>query len=127
MKEMLPEGYSLYLTATDVDLYSGELNFVFGEAELGGSLAVVSTCRLRQEFYGNAPDEQLFKERSRKEAVHEIGHVIGLRHCANPVCVMHFSNSVVDTDIKSERPCESCESLLRTSLAFRGRFVRGAR
>ncbi len=46
--------------------------------------------------------------RAEKEAVHEICHLIGLRHCRDPLCVMHFSNRIEETDIKRKWPCRAC-------------------
>jgi predicted Zn-dependent protease len=40
----------------------------FGEAQLEGALAVVSSYRLDQQFRGLAADEQLLDERLLKEA-----------------------------------------------------------
>ncbi len=93
---------------TDVDLYVPRLNFVFGEADIVSGTAIVSLCRLRQEYYGLAPDEALFLERATKEIVHEVGHTFGLGHCPNNKCVMHFSNSLADTDLKEASFCSSC-------------------
>ena len=84
----------------DVDLYVPRLNFVFGEADIVSGTAIISLCRLRPEYYGLAPDESLFLERAAKEIVHELGHTFGLGHCPNNKCVMHFSNSLADTDLK---------------------------
>jgi len=92
----------------DVDLYVPRLNFVFGEADVGSGTAIVSLCRLRQEYYGLAPDEALFLERATKEIVHELGHTFGLGHCPNNKCVMHFSNSLADTDLKEAHFCNKC-------------------
>ena len=92
----------------DVDLYVPRLNFVFGEADIVSGTAIVSLCRLRQEYYGLAPDEALFLERATKEIVHELGHTFGLAHCPNNKCVMHFSNSLADTDLKGANFCGSC-------------------
>jgi len=92
----------------DVDLYVPRLNYVFGEADVGSGTAVVSLYRLRQEYYGLAPDEALFLERATKEIVHELGHTFGLGHCPNNKCVMHFSNSLADTDLKEANFCSSC-------------------
>ncbi len=83
------------LGVVEADLYADNLNFVFGEAELLGRRAVISLARLRPEFYGLPPDSDLLKLRALKEAVHEIGHVLGLRHCPNE-CVMRFSNSIIE-------------------------------
>jgi archaemetzincin len=96
------------LGVTDVDLYVPRLNFVFGEADVVSGTAIVSLCRLRQEYYGLAPDEALFLERAAKEVVHELGHTFGLGHCPNSKCVMHFSNSLADTDVKEAHFCSMC-------------------
>jgi len=107
------------LAITHVDLYVPRLNFVFGQAECPGKFAIISTHRLRPEFYGQPPNEALFLDRCVKEAVHELGHTLGLRHCPNRRCVMAFSNSIWDTDRKGRRPCRTCFLKLLTSLSLR--------
>jgi len=92
----------------DVDLYVPRLNFVFGEADIVAGTAIVSLFRLRQEYYGLASDDTLFLERATKEIVHELGHTFGLGHCHNTKCVMHFSNSLADTDLKEAHFCNMC-------------------
>ncbi len=100
------------LGVSEEDIYANGLNFVFGEAEVNGSRAIVSTYRLRF----NA-DEELLKKRLIKEAIHEIGHVLGLGHCSNRRCVMCFSNSIFDVDEKSDEFCEMCSSYME-NLSF---------
>jgi archaemetzincin len=102
------EGEERVVGIADVDLYVPRLNFVFGEADMVSGTAIVSLCRLRQEYYGSAPDEALFLERATKEIVHELGHTFGLGHCPNNKCVMHFSNSLADTDLKGAYFCSKC-------------------
>lgn len=96
------------LGVVDVDIFARGLNFVFGEADPTGRKALISLKRLRTEFYGLRKDEQFFRERAIKEAVHELGHTYGLNHCPDPACVMHFSNSLRDTDSKGCSFCSVC-------------------
>ncbi len=101
------------LGVTELDLYVSNLNFIFGQAQMGGRTALISLARLREEFWGRRPNERLLAERALKEAVHELGHTLGLEHCSNPKCVMHFSNSLADTDIKGSWFCPECEKKIR--------------
>lgn len=100
------------LVIVDVDLYSPGLNFIFGEADIGSRMAIVSLYRLKPERYGLAQDEKLFQGRAIKEAVHELGHIYYLSHCQDVKCVMHFSNSLADTDIKRTSFCPKCQQKL---------------
>ncbi len=100
------------LGITQVDLYVPRLNFVFGEAQCPGRLAIISLYRLKPEFYGQSADRELLVERSVKEAVHEVGHTLGLRHCRNSECIMFFSNTILNTDHKRLDFCEKCHPLV---------------
>ncbi len=100
------------LGLTDADCFTPGLNFIFGQATLGGREAFVALPRLRQPFYGLPEDAALFRERALKEVVHELGHTWGLSHCANVRCVMHFSNTLHDTDVKGPDFCPRCNRQL---------------
>jgi archaemetzincin len=100
------------LGVTENDLYIPVLTFVFGEAQLSDSGAVVSAHRLRQEFYGMPTNPELLHERLLKEALHELGHTYGLRHCPDYNCVMSSSNGVERIDLKSAEFCSACAHAL---------------
>ena len=104
---------SRLLGITLVDLYIPILTFVFGEAQLKGSCALVSAHRLRQEFYGLPGNTGLFHERLLKEATHELGHTLTLSHCEDYQCVMAPSHGVEWIDLKTSNFCTACGSLVR--------------
>jgi archaemetzincin len=99
------------LGVTDLDLYIPILTFVFGEAQLSAAAALVSTHRLRPEFYGMPQDPGLLQERLLKEALHELGHTFGLRHCSDYLCVMSSSHSAERIDLKQAEFCTACATL----------------
>jgi archaemetzincin len=108
-----PDGNTKILAICYFDAYSGELNFVLGEAHLGGRVAAIYIPRLKQEYYVKKSDtSKLFEQRVVKEAVHELGHTFGLTHCKKNRCVMHFSNSLQNTDFK-HYSCERCNNILK--------------
>jgi archaemetzincin len=77
---------------------------------------VVSTARL---LFG--ANDELFRARLLKEAVHELGHTLGLDHCSDPRCVMHFSNKLADTDVKGDAYCDRCVARLEARRRRRAR------
>ncbi len=106
------------LGVVDVDLYSPEFDFVFGEAEISSGVATLSLYRLRPERYGLPPNAKTVEERVVKEAVHELGHLYGLGHCTNTKCAMRFSTSLVDVDGKGKAFCSKCQQWLKENIAW---------
>jgi len=104
--ELMRKDADAVLGVISEDLYVEGLNFIFGLAY--SDLSIISLHRLISE------DKGLFYKRAVKEAVHELGHVAGLGHCSNVSCVMHFSNSLEDTDIKNETFCGMCNERLKS-------------
>lgn len=101
------------LAVTERDLFVPVLTFVFGQAQLGGRAAVISLARLRQEFYGLAPNREVFVERAAKEALHETGHMFGLVHCADRSCAMSLATNIRQIDGKQAAFCVPCAARLR--------------
>jgi archaemetzincin len=107
-KSFKPKKDSIMLVILDVDAYSSGLNFVLGEAFPHRRLAAVYLSRIKEEFYGLKPNTEFLYERMVKECIHELGHIFGFNHCPDVLCVMHFSNSLSDTDFKTKSFCSIC-------------------
>jgi archaemetzincin len=107
-----PQGAARVLGVAGVDLFIPVLTYVFGEAQLDGRAAVVSTYRLDNQIYGLPPDNNLLFERLAKEAIHELGHTYNLVHCHKHPCVMMSSTYVDGIDAKSDRFCGRCRRSL---------------
>ena len=102
------------IAIVDVDLFIPVLTFVFGEAQLNGIAAIVSTHRLSNQFYGLPVDINLLLRRLEKEIVHEVGHMFGLYHCRYFECVMRSSTYVEEIDMKKATMCAGCVAVLET-------------
>lgn len=110
------------LGITEADLYEGELDSVFGYAQIDGRAAVISLARLRGRpsrartprrlaVRASARQRERFLDRCVKEAVHELGHTLGLAHHDNdPECVMFYSQRLADTDRKRRTMCAACSA-----------------
>lgn len=112
-----PEALKI-LGVTNLDLFSPIFAYVFGEAQFGGQSAVISTFRLRgspegKTSHGCPP----LVDRIEKEAIHELGHTFGLRHCADPDCVMHYSVGVQCADRKFAFFCPACRETMLWHMA----------
>jgi len=104
-----------------VDLFIPILTYVFGEAQLAGRAAVVSTYRLDSARYGLPANHRHLLDRLAKESIHELGHTCGLIHCNQSACVMRSSTYVEDIDLKSAQFCSVCNGRIRAAqLARRG-------
>ncbi len=112
--ELLPRAPGAHLLAlVDVDLFLPVLTYVFGASELGGGRSVLSLARLAPADAG----AELLLRRTVVEAVHELGHGLGLVHCAVPACPMHRTLWPEAIDLKGSAPCPACRRALEDALA----------
>ena len=119
---LVPRGATRLLGVTERDLFVPVLSFVYGQAQLGGKVAVVSLARLRPEFHGLPRSPEALARRAAAEAVHEVGHTFGLVHCPDRRCPMSLSVDIPDLDGKGTTPCPACRVMIEG-----GREVRLAR
>lgn len=112
----LPEAAATpILGITDVDLFVPDAAFVFGEADRDSQAAVVSIARLSHGEAGKPVDADRLRRRVLVEAVHEIGHLLGLSHCADARCALFLSHKPSDADRKGPGLCASCRGALGIS------------
>ena len=80
IKELVPlaHGEDKIVGVTDLDLFIPVLKYIFGQAYLGGSAALISGHRLESSRYGMVDDPKVFFERLLKSILHELGHAFGL-------------------------------------------------
>jgi archaemetzincin len=119
MLPLVPRSATRLLGVTERDLFVPVLSFVYGQAQLGGTVAVVSLARLRPEFQGLPAAPEVLARRAAAEAVHEVGHTFGLVHCPDRRCPMSLSIDLPDLDGKTATPCTACRVMIEGSRAVR--------
>ena len=116
------------LGVTDEDLFIPVLTYVFGEAQLNGRAAIVSTARLftggslavlRSVLRSPDAERQLLGLRLAKECTHELGHTYGLIHCSDDRCAMARSASLAEVDAKGAGLSPRCRGRLRHATTHR--------
>ena len=105
----LPKDAQAVLAFTSADLWPGnDWNFVFGQASFDAPVGVWSLHR----FGDPDRDYQRVLERALKLALHETGHMFGLRHCTAYQCGMSGTNNLAETDRSPMAFCPVCEHKL---------------
>ncbi len=94
------------LGIADFDLFVPDAPFVFGDADRDAGAALYSVSRLAHA------DADRFRKRAQVEAVHEVGHLLGLSHCADWRCARFLSRDSADTDRKGPGLCAACRAAL---------------
>jgi archaemetzincin len=122
LDEAVPDALKI-LGVTDADLFNPIFSYVFGEAQFKGKCAVISSYRLHgNPQSGSTTGCPPVLNRLEKEAIHELGHTFGLKHCMDPDCVMQYSVGLACADRKFSFFCRACRDLvlwyLRTDLGL---------
>jgi archaemetzincin len=130
----LREVRGINLAVFDRDLFTGSLDYAFGVASPFPKICIISILRLHPHFNEeyftggmkkrksgrfplfvrglNNKEKTLYHERVLKEALHGIGHTLGLSHCQDRNCIMYSSGNISHIDAKQVDFCRVC----RTSL-----------
>jgi len=113
-----PKDALAYMAITTSDLFpSSDWNFVFGQADQINKVGVSSIARYK---YPDALNYQETLARIIKTSTHEIGHMLGIEHCINALCLMNGSNSLRQSDNQPQTMCSECIAKLgwRTQIDF---------
>jgi archaemetzincin len=125
-----PERCLRVVGVTQADLYVSGRTFVFGYAHLSDGVAVYSSARFREPFYGRRQDVGRHRARVSRALIHELGHTFGNPHCNDSRCVMHPVTHVETLDALAPWYCAECQRKVHTGLlvapwSARGRWERG--
>jgi archaemetzincin len=109
LKPNRPADAVAVLAITNEDLWPGkDWNFVFGQASLGDRVGVWSTARMGDPV----KESQLFLRRVLQVAVHETGHMFGIKHCIAYECCMNGANHQGESDRTPLVFCAECDAKL---------------
>lgn len=106
------DGLFRVLGITAVDLYIPIFTFVFGEAQLDGKAALISTYRPWGEASGVRAPHSVLLKRLLKLSLHELGHTFSLPHCRQEGCLMGFAANLEQLDKKNVEFCDYCRIML---------------
>lgn len=106
------ESLRVRVGVTALDLCLPILTFVYGEALVGGGVAVVSLARLGALPCVPPQKPGRLYERIAKVALHETAHAMGLTHCRQDGCLMAFSVGLEKLDGLHLSFCPACEHQL---------------
>ena len=82
---------------------------IFGLGRVNGYSCVVSNYRLKKGV-----NREQYLTRLTRICNHEVGHVLGLRHCPTKACLMNDANETIRTiDNSTGRLCDNCTRKIR--------------
>lgn len=109
LKPNRPKDAVAVLGLTSADLWPGDnWNFVFGQASLSERVGVWSTARMGDPV----KEAAVYLRRVLQVAVHETGHMFGIKHCTAYECCMNGSNHQAESDQTPLVFCPECDAKL---------------
>jgi archaemetzincin len=108
LQDNAPRRARKVVAVTEKDIYTRNMNFIFGLANYHGTFCVVSVARLRESFWGKPENQKLLYRRAFKVLYHELGHTFGMSHCDKIQCAMCYHNSLPELDASYVWFCPAC-------------------
>lgn len=108
LPRVIPHNAVALIALSSRDLYPGnDWNYVFGLASLKNRTGVWSVYRMGNPACG-WDEFKLAAKRTLHVALHETGHMFGIRHCVAYECIMNGSNSLSELDRQTNWFCHDC-------------------
>lgn len=105
---VIPNDAVALIALSSKDLYPGNnWNYVFGLASLKNRTGVWSFYRMGNPSCG-LEEFKITAIRTLHVALHETGHLFGIRHCVSYECLMNGSNSLEELDRQVGWFCHDC-------------------
>jgi archaemetzincin len=119
LPKILPKDGLLIIGLTSYDLYPAEeWNFVFGLANKQTGCGVFSFRRYYDEFEESSDKNRLMTKFAGRVMLHELGHLLGIKHCIYYNCLMNGSNHMKENFDKPFEVCPVCLRKLIGNLKF---------
>ena len=106
----------IWLGVTDVDIFGGDTNFIFGMASGPPDCAVVSCARFSADFNGEPPDSNRLSKRLLKQMLSSIGTLLGAQRPIDPTCPRSYPQSLAEHDAKTLNLCGDCRGSIAKSI-----------
>jgi len=111
-----PADALIYAGIADADLFSGDLNFVFGVGSFHRRVGVYSFLRFGEDAAGR--NEKIYRKRAFQLVSHELGHILTLAHCIFYMCEQNGSLSLWESDHTPSHACPVCLKKLEWNVGF---------
>lgn len=98
----------VYVGITDVDIYGGQSNYVFGLAHAPSQRALVSYARFAATFNNDRENQKRFLERLHKQLLSSTGLALSIPRPTDPRSARSYSRSLAEHDRKNITMSDQC-------------------